>query len=70
MGQRAVYRDEHGHTYSAPIVFQDGQWLMRTSEGLAAITLQFDDDQGGRLEFVGQSPSGPSLASLGLVLTG
>lgn len=53
MGQRAVYKDQRGQTYSAPIVFQDGQWLMRTSEGLAPITLRFDDDQGGRLEFVG-----------------
>lgn len=53
MGQRAVYKDQRGQTYSAPIVFQDGRWLMRTSEGLAPITLRFDDDQGGRLEFVG-----------------
>ena len=53
MSYRAVYRDSQGHTYSAPVFQRGDQWLMRTSKGLAPVTLQFDDDQGGRLEFVG-----------------
>lgn len=52
VGKRAVFKDQHGHTYSAPVVLNDGQWVMVTSEGFAPITQFFDDDFAGRLEFV------------------
>ena len=48
---RAVYRDEHGRTYSAPVEFHGDKWLMRTSEGLQPIEHFFDDDNAGRLTF-------------------
>lgn len=52
MGQRAVYRDSEGATYSASIVFSEGRWVMVTSDGLQEITYYFNDDDAGRLEFV------------------
>ena len=52
MSKRAIYKDAKGRTYSSAVVFHDGQWMMTTSEGLAPITFYFDDDAGGRLEFV------------------
>lgn len=48
---RAVYRDEHGRTYSAPVEFHGDEWLMRTSEGLQPIEYFFNDDNAGRLTF-------------------
>ena len=49
---RAVYRDQRGATYSCPVEIHDGTWQMQTSEGFQPITFFFDDDIGGRLEFV------------------
>ena len=48
---RAVYRDEHGRTYSAPVEFHGDKWLMRTSEGLQPIEHFFNDDNAGPLTF-------------------
>ena len=48
---RAVYRDSHNRTYSAPVVKLDGQWQMVTSEGSGPITAQFQDDIAGPLFF-------------------
>jgi hypothetical protein len=50
---RAVYKNEKGQNYSAPIEKQsDGTWMMLTSEGPVPITHQFQDDAGGLLSFV------------------
>lgn len=49
---RAVYKDGGGKTYPCPIELRDGAWVMVTSDGTQPITFYFDDDIGGRLEFV------------------
>jgi hypothetical protein len=48
---RAVYKDEHGATYSCPVVKNDGAWAMVTSAGPTPITFFFDDNVAGRLVF-------------------
>ena len=50
---RAVYRNEKGATFSAPVEKQsDGTWTMLTSDGPTPITHTFRDDVGGSLTFV------------------
>ena len=48
---RAVYRDQEGKTFSAPVIHLDGEWLMVTSEGSQPITAHFQDDNAGMLIF-------------------
>ena len=49
---RAVYRDNQGRAYSAPLELHGDQWLMRTSDGLLQpIEYSFKDDKAGRLTF-------------------
>ena len=50
---RAMYRNEKGATFSAPVEKQtDGTWTMFTSEGPQPISYTFQDDVGGLLTFV------------------
>src|SRR5258706_5588579 len=50
---RAVYKNEAGATFSAPVERQsDGTWVMHSSDGLQLpINLEFNDDHAGRLTF-------------------
>lgn len=48
---RAVYKDQHGASYSCPVEINQGKWVMETSDGLQPITHLFDDDVAGRLTF-------------------
>ena len=49
---RAVYKDEHGATFSCPVELHENKWMMLTSEGFQAITHEFKDDVAGTLTFV------------------
>jgi|SRR6267378_4019480 len=49
---RAVYKDQHGATYSCPVEIHENKWMMLTSEGFQAISHKFQDDVGGLLTFV------------------
>jgi hypothetical protein len=48
---RAVYKNEHGATYSCPVELHENEWMMLTSEGFSPITHEFQDDVGGPLTF-------------------
>ncbi len=48
---RAVYKNEHGATFSCPVEVRDGAWVMLTSDGPQPIGYYFDDDAAGRLVF-------------------
>src|SRR5258708_9767158 len=49
---RAVYKDEHGATYSCPVELHENKWMMMTSEGFQASAQEFKDDVAGLLTFV------------------
>src|SRR5258708_485795 len=53
MSIRAVYKNDRGQTYSAPVEKQsDETWRMLTSDGPVPINYHFQDDVGGLLTFV------------------
>src|SRR5260370_13932749 len=49
---RAVYKDEHGATFSCPVELHENKWMMLTSEGFQPITHEFKDDVAGTLTFI------------------
>jgi hypothetical protein len=66
---RAVYKDQRGATFSAPVKkMPDGSWVMHSADGVQLpINPTFNDDQAGPLTFV-EYREEPELADLRLHL--